>query len=141
MNRQQRRAEKKQKSLERKVASQIVDKSKIRAEIDRMLKSDELVQQALQEEARRANLAEFKEQDTDLKALFLLSIRRSEGYGRNRLLRVASVLNEVLKEYAECYEQYDREAMRKHLKDETGIDVEHLDEEVAKYVAENTNKG
>lgn len=136
MNRKQRRAEKKHKPQ----APALPD-SVVRAEISRLLKTDPLVQQAIKEEARRVNILEFQKQDDDLKALFLLAVRRSEKYGRKRLLRVAKVLNEVLKEYAECYEQYDREEMRKHLKDETGIDIEHLDEEVAKYVEANTNKG
>lgn len=119
----------------------MVKQSEMRLHIDRLLKSDPLVQQAINEEVKRATMNEMKEQEVDIKALFLLTIRRSENYGRKRLLRVAKTLNELMKGYEEFYEDCDRYAMRVHLRNEVGIDVEHLDEEVEKFVAEeNTNK-
>lgn len=138
MNRKQRRANKK-KSHD---PAYMVRQSDMRDHIDRLLKNDPLVLQAIQEEARRANLAEAKEQEVDVKALFLLVIRRSEGYGRKRLLRIAKTLNELMKDYEECLGDCDRFAMRYQLKEEVGIDVAHLDEEIEKYVAEeNARKG
>lgn len=132
MNRKQRRANKK-KSRD---PAYMVRQSDMRDHIDRLLKNDPIVLQAIQEEARRANLAEAKEQEVDVKALFLLVIRRSEGYGRKRLLRIAKTLNELMKDYEECLGDCDRFAMRYQLKEEVGIDVAHLDEEIEKYVAE-----
>ena len=132
MNRKQRRANK-NKSHD---PAYMVRQSDIRDHIDRLLKNDPLVLQAIQEEAHRANLAELKEQEVDVKALFLLVIRRSEGYGRKRLLRIAKTLNELMKDYEESLGDCDRFAMRYQLKEEVGIDVTRLDEEIEKYVAE-----
>lgn len=138
MNRQQRRANK-QKSHD---PVYMVRTSDMRSHIDRLLKSDPLVQQAIQEEARRVNLEEMEKQEADIRALILLSLRRSEKFGRKRLLRFAKTLTELQEKYEKSYEECDRYAMRLHLREEVGIDVEHLEEEVEKFVVEeNSNKG
>lgn len=119
----------------------MVRESDMRLHIDRLLKNDPLVQQAINEEVKRVSMIEFEEQEIDLWALFLLALRRSEKYGRKRLLRVACTLAELMKGYEEKYEDCDRFAMRLHLRDEVGIDVEHIEEEVEKFATqENTTK-
>ena len=118
----------------------MVRESDMRSHIDRLLKSDPCVQKAIDEEVKRVSLIEFKEQEVDIWALFLLAIRRSEKYGRKRLLRVSKTISEVLKSYEEG--DCDRSTMRTQLRKEVCIDVEHIEEEVEKFVKEqDTNKG
>lgn len=137
MNRKQRRAEKK-KSHD---PAFVVKQSDMRSHIDRLLKNDPIVQQALQEEARRVNLEEAKKQDLDIMTLILYSLYRGEGYGKKRLIRVASTMNDLKKYYEGLFEELDMYAMRKHLREEAGVDVEKLDEEIEKYVKEHSTEG
>lgn len=116
----------------------MVKQSEMRSHINRVLKSDPLVQKSILEEARRVSLIELEEQEVDIITIFLLSLRNSEKYGRKRLLRVSKVLMDSLKSYKDCSVE-DLVAMRERLRKEVSVDVEHLDEEVAEY--ENTIKG
>ena len=130
MNRKQRRANK-QKTHD---PVYTVRESDMRSHIDRLLKTDPNVQRAIQEEARRVSLIEAEKQDKEIFTLILMSLHRSEKYGRKRLLRFAKTLMEMKEQYREHYEECDMLAMKKHLLLETGIDVDHLKEEVEKYV-------
>ena len=129
MNRKQRRA----KGIKKSEPAYMVKQSEISSHIDRFLKSDPNIQKAIQEEVQKNTLAEIKEQEIDIQALFLLAVRRSEKLGKKRLLRVARTLIELMKHYEERYEDCDRYAMRLHLKEEVDIDVEHLEEEIERY--------
>lgn len=135
MNRKERRANK-QKSHD---PAYMVRESDMKAHIDRLLHS-ESVQQAIQEEAHRANLVEAKKQDCDILTLILMSLHSREGFGRVRLLRFCNTFNELQKYYSDFYEDYDMYAMRQILKKETGIDVERINEEVEKFLDENPNE-
>lgn len=128
MNRKQRRASKK-KSLHPFGGNDLFQKA---------LKSDPLMQKYIEE----ANLAEMKKQDLDIMTLFLLTLHESEGFGRKRLLRVAKSLSVLQDYYTGKYQDCDLYAMRLKLKEQTGIDIEHLQEEVEKCVTEkNTKEG
>lgn len=110
----------------------MVRESEIKAHIDRLLKNNPSVQQSMREEARRVNLAEAKKQDIDLLTLILMALRRSEKYGHDRLVRVAHEMADLRDYYEDRYDDCDMFAMRMHLKEETGIDIEKLYEEVNK---------
>lgn len=134
MNRKERRA----RGIKNHDPAVMVKNSEMRSHIHSLLKNDPDVQKAIQEEVRVANLEEAKKQDLDILTLILFTLHRSEKYGRIRLLRYAKTLT-VLKDYYEGrYEDCDMFAMRQHLKEETGIDVEHLDEEVEKFATEES---
>lgn len=135
MNRKERRANKK-KSHD---PAYMVHESEMKAHIDRLIHS-ESVQKAIQEEVNRANLAEIKKQDCDILTLILMSLHKREGFGRVRLLRFCNTFNELQKYYADFYEDCDMFAMRKHLREEVGIDVERINEEVEKFLNENPNE-
>ena len=135
MNRKERRANKK-KSHD---PAYMVRESDMKAHIDRLLHSDS-VQQVIQEEAHRANLAEAKKQDCDILTLILMSLHSREGFGRVRILRFCNTFNELQNYYADFYEDCDMFAMRKHLREEVGIDVERINEEVEKFLNENPNE-
>lgn len=137
MNRKQRRAEKKQNHD----PAFMVRQSDMRAHIDRLLHNDPIVLKAIQEEAHRINLEEAKKQDCDILTLILMSLHRSkEKMGRKRLLRFCSTFNELQKYYEDLYGDCDLYAMRKHLREEVGIDVERINEEVAKFLDENPDE-
>ena len=137
MNRKQRRAEKKQSHD----PAFMVRQSDMRAHIDRLLHNDPIVLKSIQEEAHRINLEEAKKQDCDILTLILMSLHRSkEKMGRKRLLRFCATFNELQKYYADLYEDCDLYAMRKHLREEVGIDVERINEEVAKFLDENPDE-
>lgn len=114
----------------------MVRNSDLKNHIDRVIKSDDGVQRAIQEEVQRLLSLEEDEREVDMRAIFLLTLRRHSNLGRKRLLQYAKTLNEELKKYREKYEECDRYAMRIHLREEVGIDVEHLDEEVKKLAEE-----
>lgn len=136
MNRKQRRANK-QKSHD---PAYMVKQSEMRSHIDRLLQSEE-VQQAIKEEANRVYIKEAKKQDVDIITLILMSLHRSkERMGRIRLLRFCHTFNELQKYYEGRYDDCDMFAMRKHLKEEVGIDVERINEEVEKFLNENPNE-
>lgn len=136
MNRKQRRANK-QKSND---PAFVVKQSDMRAHLDRVLKNDPIVLKAIQEEAHRVNLAEAKKQDMDILTLILMCLHKRERYGRVRLLRFCNTFNELQKYYSDFYGDSDLFAMRKHLKEEVGVDVERINEEVAKFLNENPNE-
>ena len=134
MNRKQRRAEKKKPHD----PAYMVRNSEMRSHIDKMLKSDPNVRRAIQEEVRLTYLAEAKKQDKDILTLFLMTLYQSEGFGHTRLMRVAKNLS-VLQDYYEGkYAEGDMFAMRQHLKERTGIDIDHIEEEVK--TIENSNE-
>ena len=138
MNRKQRRANKSKPHD----PVYMVHKSDVLNHVNMALKNDPAVKQLLQEEVQRVSLASFKEQQLDLIALFLLSVRRSEHYGRAKLLRVAKIMLELMKDYEDAYGDCDRYAMRKHLKEEVGIHVENIEKEIEECVKEqSTDKG
>ena len=139
MNRKQRRAEKK-KNHETHDPAYMVHRSDMRAHLDRILKNDPVVLKAIEEEAHRVNLAEAKKQDRDILTLILMSLHRRENFGRKRLLRFCHTFNELQKYYSDFYTDLDMFAMRSHLKDEVGIDVEKINEEVAKFLNENPDE-
>ena len=138
MNRKQRRAEK--KKHETHDPAFMVHRSDMRAHLDRILRNDPVVQQAIQEEAHRVNLEEAKKQDMDILTLILMSLHRREGFGRKRLLRFCHNFNELQKYYSDFFKDLDMFAMRRHLRDEVGIDVEKINEEVAKFLDENPDE-
>lgn len=136
MNRQQRRAEKKAKTHD---PAYMVKQSDMRSHFDRVLQSEE-VQSAIREEARRVSREEARQSDCDILTLILMALHRREGYGRTRLLRFCNMFNELQKYYEGFYEDCDMFAMRKHLREEVGIDVERIKEEVEKFLDENPDE-
>lgn len=118
-----------------------IRQSKVRDYIDSLLRTDPNVQKAMQDEARRLYLAEAEKESLDVTTLVLFSLHRSEGYGRKRLLRFASAFKELREYYEGKYEDCDLFAMRVHLKEETGIDLENIEEEIENYVKENPDEG
>ena len=138
MNRKQRRAEKKAKSHN---SAHKVNDIDMRSHIDRLLKNDPYVRQVLQEEAHRANLEETRKQNCDILTLILMSLHKSkEKMGRKRLLRFCHTFNELQKYYEDFYEDCDMFAMRKLLKEEVGIDVEHINDEIERFLNENPDE-
>jgi len=114
----------------------------MQSHIDRLLKSDPTVQQAIQEEAHRVNLLEAKKQAEDIDALILMTLHEIFGFGKTRLLRFAKGLAELQKYYEDRYEDCDLFAMKMYLKDNIGIDVSELQKEVERVAAEeSSNKG
>lgn len=136
MNRRERRA----KGIKNSDPVFTIKKSEMQEHFNKMMKNDPNVRRAIEEEARKANLREYERQAVDIDALILYSLHKSEGYGRIRLLRFAHTLNELRKYYEGLYEDCDMFAMKKHLKEFVGIDVEHLDEEIARYEKEIADK-
>ena len=136
MNRQQRRANK-QKNHD---PAFVVKKSNFKEYFNNLLYNDPLVKQAILDEARRVSLEEAKRQDVDILTLILMSLHKREGFGRVRLLRFCNTFNELQKYYEENFEECDLFAMRKHLKDVVGIDVERINEEVKRFLDENPNE-
>lgn len=118
-----------------------IKESNIRAYINSLLRTDPDVQKAMQEEARKLYLSEAGKESLDVTTLVLFSLHRSERYGRKRLLKFASTFKELREYYEGRYEDCDLFAMRVHLKEETGIDLENLDEEIERYVKENPDEG
>lgn len=138
MNRKQRRA----KGVKNSDPAFMVRQSDMQSHIDRLLKSDPTVQQAIQEEAHRVNLLEAKKQAEDIDALILMTLHDIFGFGKTRLLRFAKGLAELQKYYEDRYEDCDIFAMKMHLKDYVGIDVTELQKEVERLATEeSTNKG
>ena len=135
MNRQQRRANK-QKNHE---PTFTVKQSDMRSHIDRVLNSVE-VQEAIREEARRVSREEAKQSDLDILTLILMSLHRGEKFGRKKLLRFCHYFNELQKYYEGFFEDCDLFAMRYHLKQEVGIDVEHITEEIERFLNENPDE-
>ena len=115
-------------------------RSEMREYLKNLLRTDPEVQKVLQEEAHEKELEERKKQSLDLDTLILMALRRVEKYGHKRMLNFAKELEEIHKYYHDFYKDCDMYAMRRHLKDEVGIDVELLNEEVAKLAEENSNK-
>ena len=140
MNRQQRRANK----VKNHDPVYMVRESDFRAHIDRLLKTDQSVREAVHREADRVMAEEAKKQEKDINALVLLALRRCEKkkWGRKKLLHFYKTMCELHNQYWDSYGDCDRLAMKMHLKNETGIDIDNLDEEVAKYVKEpSTTEG
>lgn len=138
MNRKQRRA----KGVKNSDPAFMVRQSDMQSHIDRLLKNDPLVQQAIQEEAHRVNLLEAKKQAEDIDALILMTLHDIFGFGKTRLLRFVKGLAELQKYYEDRYEDCDLFAMKMHLKDYVGIDVTELQKEVERLATEeSTNKG
>ena len=138
MNRKQRRA----KGVKNSDPAFMVRQSDMQSHIDRLLKSDPTVQQAIQEEAHRVNLLEAKKQAEDIDALILMTLHDIFGFGKTRLLRFAKGLAELQKYYEDRYEDCDIFAMKMYLKDNIGIDVTELQKEVERLATEeSTNKG
>lgn len=138
MNRKQRRA----KGVKNSDPAFMVRQSDMQSHIDRLLKSDPTVQQAIQEEAHRVNLLEAKKQAEDIDALILMTLHEIFGFGKTRLLRFAKGLVELQKYYEDRYEDCDIFAMKMHLKDYVGIDVTELQKEVERLATEeSSNKG
>ena len=138
MNRKQRRA----KGVKNSDPAFMVRQSDMQSHIDRLLKNDPTVQQAIQEEAHRVNLLEAKKQAEDIDALILMTLHDIFGFGKTRLLRFAKGLAELQKYYEDRYEDCDIFAMKMHLKDYVGIDVTELQKEVERLATEeSTNKG
>ena len=135
MNRKQRRANK-QKNSE---PTFTVKQSDLKSHFDRVLNSAE-VQEAIREEARRVSREEAKQSDLDILTLILLSLHRGENFGRKKLLRFCHNFNDLQKYYAGLFEEDDLYAMRLHLKNDVGIDVERINEEVEKFLNENPNE-
>lgn len=138
MNRKQRRA----KGVKNSDPAFMVRQSDMQSHIDRLLKSDPIVQQVIQEEAHRVNLLEAKKQAEDIDALILMTLHDIFGFGKTRLLRFAKGLAELQKYYEDRYEDCDIFAMKMYLKDNIGIDVSELQKEVERVAAEeSSNKG
>ena len=138
MNRKQRRA----KGVKNSDPAFMVRQSDMRSYIDRLLKNDPTVQQAIQEESHRVNLLEIKKQSEDIDTLILMTLHDIFGFGKTRLLRFAKGLAELQKYYEDRYEDCDLFAMKMHLKDYVGIDVTELQKEVERLAAEeSSNKG
>ena len=138
MNRKQRRA----KGVKNSDPAFMVRQSDMQSHIDRLLKNDPTVQQAIQEEAHRVNLLEAKKQAEDIDALILMTLHDIFGFGKTRLLRFAKGLAELHKYYEDRYEDCDIFAMKAHLRDYVGIDVTELQKEVERLAAEeSSNKG
>lgn len=138
MNRKQRRA----KGVKNSDPAFMVRQSDMQSHIDRLLKSDPTVQQAIQEEAHRVNLLEAKKQAEDIDALILMTLHDIFGFGKTRLLRFVKGLAELQKYYEDRYEDCDLFAMKMHLKDYVGIDVTELQKEVERLATEeSSNKG
>ena len=138
MNRKQRRA----KGVKNSDPAFMVRQSDMQSHIDRLLKSDPTVQQAIQEEAHRVNLLEAKKQAEDIDALILMTLHDIFGFGKTRLLRFAKGLAELQKYYEDRYEDCDLFAMKMYLKDNIGIDVTELQKEVERLATEeSSNKG
>ena len=137
MNRKERRA----KGIKNSDPTFVVKKSEMRQFFDNAMRNDPLVRQLLQEEAHRINLAEARKQDMDILTLILMSLHRSkEKMGRKRLLRFCYTFNELQKYYSDFYEDCDMFAMRKHLREEVGIDVEKINDEIARFLNENPDE-
>lgn len=115
-----------------------VKSSAVRERIDSMLHNDPKVQEAIREEARRANLLEAKRQAEDIDALILISLHRIFGFGKKRLLQFVEGLAELQKYYEDRYEDCDIYAMKVHLREQVGIDVAELQKEVEKRATEET---
>ena len=138
MNRKQRRA----KGVKNSDPAFMVRQSDMQSHIDRLLKSDPTVQQAIQEEAHRVNLLEAKKQAEDIDALILMTLHEIFGFGKTRFLRFVKGLAELQKYYEDRYEDCDLFAMKMHLKDYVGIDVTELQKEVERLATEeSSNKG
>ena len=138
MNRKQRRA----KGVKNSDPAFMVRQSDMQSHIDRLLKSDPTVQQAIQEEAHRVNLLEAKKQAEDIDALILMTLHEIFGFGKTRLLRFAKGLAELQKYYEGRYEDCDLFTMKSHLRDYVGIDVAELQKEVERLATEeSSNKG
>ena len=60
--------------------------------------------------------------------------------GYKRLMRFCITFNHLQKYYEGRYEDADLFAMRKHLKEEVGIDVEHINDEIARFLNENPDE-
>lgn len=138
MNRKQRRA----KGIKNSDPAFMVRQSDMQSHIDRLLKNDPTVQQAIQEEAHRVELSEAKKQAEDIDALILMTLHDVFGFGKIRLLRFVKGLAELQKYYEDRYEDCDLFAMKTHLKEYIGIDVAELQKEVEEIAAEeSSNKG
>lgn len=137
MNRKQRRAN---KSVAKDPAF-MVKKSEMTSHIGGLLKHDDGVQKAIQEEVHRVELLEAKKQAEDIDTLILMTLHKVFGFGRVRLLRFAANLNDIHKYYEDLYEDCDMFAMKKHLKEWVGIDVTKLEEEIVNATEESSTKG
>lgn len=109
-----------------------------RGEINSLIKNDPEVQKAIQEEAHRVNLLEAKKQAEDIDALILMTLHKVFGFGKTRLLRFAEGLTELQKYYEDRYEDCDIYAVKKHLKEDVGIDVAELQKEVERLAEEES---
>lgn len=137
MNRKERRAKGIKNNHDPAV---MVKQSDFQSHFDRFLQSDE-VQRAIQEEARRVSLLEAQKQDVDILTLILMSLHKSkEKMGRVRLLRFCVTFNALQRYYEGRYEDADLFAMRKHLKEEVGIDVEHINDEIERFLNEHPDE-
>lgn len=134
MNRKERRA----KKVKNNDPTITLKQSEVKAHIDALIKSDEGVQRAIQEEAHRLNLLEVKKQAEDIDAIILMSLHSVFGLGKTRLLRFVKGLAELQKYYEDMYEDCDIYAMKRYLKDRLGIDVAELRKEVEASVKEDT---
>ncbi len=114
----------------------MVKRSEVRSQIDSIIKNDPMVQQAIQEEAHRANLHEAKKQAQDIDALILMALHHTFGFAKVRLLRFAKGLAEVQKYFEDRYDDSDMFAMKKYLKDKLDIDITKFQEEVDRLAAE-----
>lgn len=138
MNRKQRRA----KGVKNSDPAFMIKQSDMQSYIDRLLKNDPTVQQAIQEEAHRVNLLEAQKQAEDIDALILMTLHEIFGFGKTRLLRFAKGFAELHKYYEDRYEDCDIFAMKAHLRDYVGIDVTELQKEVERLATEeSSNKG
>ena len=116
----------------------MIRRSDMRTHIDRLLRHDPVVQESLHEEAKRINRIESQQAGVDILTIILMSLHRSkEKMGRKRLLRFCYNFNDLQKYYEGRYADCDMFAMRKHLKEEVGIDVEHINDEIERFLNEN----
>ena len=136
MNRKERRA----KGIKNSDPTIVLKQSDVGNYLKNLVRQDLSVRKAIQEEAERISTIELNKTETDMDTLILMSLHKL-GFGRTRLLRFAKILMDLREAYKERYEDCDTFAMRKHLLESTGINVEKLREEVEKFATEeDSNK-
>lgn len=113
--------------------------SEIRNHIINLLKYDEPTQRLMREEARRIQNEEAQKQSSDIDTLILATLHQEFGFGKSRLLRFAKSLEVLHKYYEDKYEDCDIVAMKTHLRDRVGLDVDNLEGELANATKKNTN--
>ena len=116
----------------------MLKQSQVKSHIDMMLKSDPTVQKAIQEEVRRAGLAEAQRQAEDIDAILLMGLHLTYGLGRKRLMRFVKTLADLRKYYGEVYEDCDIDAIKLDLKRYVRIDVAEFEREVEVYATQES---